>query len=381
MSTRDSYSAIQSILREWVRVGPGESAGPSPSEGGPGSSVQVTYGRSVNVLCLCGAIIGVAAALSSWVCYSEMGYSVTVALGEYIQPSHYDSFHPLLFYGGMLFVVGTLLSFLTPLSGIVQGTGLSLFAVDFLGISAHLDDVEVVLRTGFYAGIVSAALVLASLFVPMGPGFGSVRHGFRHRLSVFRGARPGRNVRVAQRLRAIETSALAQRKWASLLVAVILASAVMVFHDRDFFREEEALVPIMGGVQLYPCSPDLGLFAGGAWESYRVSLYEGDSGVGWTFQSDGLDGGTWSALSLGTGILGDLNVSLTVIDVSGDGIVHYGDSLVFTVNDGAAFSDDVVYRLFWKTNRSIAWTGWEVSFVFHEGHLDSWVSKVVRYGL
>lgn len=336
----------------------------------------------MNVLCLCGAIIGIAAALSSWGCYSQTGYFGTATLGDYLQPSHYSSSHTLLFVGGVVFVVGTIIAFLTPLSGFVQAVGLSLFAADFLDIAVNLSEAEAVLWIGFYAGGVSAIVVLASLFLPLGPGFGPASRSLRHRLLVFHRMRPLGGPFAADRMRIVRKSVLVQRKWVALLVVVMLASTVMVFHDRDFFREDEVLVPVAGGVQLYPCSPDLGLFAGGPWEQYRVSLYEGDSVVGWTFQNHGLDGGTWSALYLGTNALGDLNASLTVIDIAGDGQVLYGDSLVLTAQDGTAFADDVIYRMYWMINHTItlAWTGWEVSFVFHEGHLESWVSEVVRGG-
>jgi hypothetical protein len=335
--------------------------------------------RSVNVLSLCGVVIGVAASLCAWHYYALPGYFGTYTLWDTLL-HNYHSGDILFFLGSLVFMAGTAAATITPLSGLVQVTGLSMYAVKILSIAPQADGVTGVL-IGFYAGAMSAAMVVMSLLVPMGPGFGNSPGRLKTRLLVFSGFGTGHLSRSRSGPRGVAKSLLANRKWVSVLVVVMLASTFLVMQDRDLYREHELLSAAGEGVLLYPCYPDKGLFTGLPWESFRLSMYQGDSVVGWTFQNDGLDDGAWSALSLGTKTLGDLNVSLTVVDMTGNGIVGLGDYVVVTAQDGTTFSDGTVYSLYWKTNRTIAWTGWEVSFVFQDGHLDSWVSEIARYGL
>lgn len=346
----------------------------------------VGYGRSINVLCICGAIIGVAAVFCEWTYFSQVDYFVTGNLIDYIVPDRYHDPLDLSLIGGLIFVLGTGLAFVTPLSGLVQASGMVAFAIEIRNrasdVSSYSDGtMEFGLWIGFYVGIASAAIVLLSIPVPMGPGIERHRYDIRNRLFVFNGWRIGRKAHHIKRPKLVAKAIIIHRKWVSILIAVMLASTILVLHDRDFFREDPLLAEVMGGVILEPCSPDLGLYAAGPWESYHISMYEGENGTGWAFQNAGLDDGTWSALPLGEKAIGDLNVSLVIIDKWGDGMVGFGDSLVFTAQDDKMFVDDVVYRLLWSTNRTIAWSGWEISFMFHDGNLDSRMSLRIIYGL
>lgn len=362
--------------------------------------VTTTYVRSTNVLCLCGLVLGLAAMFCTWTYLSDPD---SFSTSFFVPPLHTSS--NLSFTGVQLFILGTALAIVTPLSGVVQAGGLAAYAVGVMDraaeISAHSDGtIEFGLSVGFYAGVVSAALVLGSLVRPMGPGFGSTRVDIMRRLRVFSDGRPRRkriyryhgprmrrDIAWKPKMSAAGLKAFlsSRRKWVAMLVAFMLVSLVLALQQHDFLRDEPPLDTVEGGVVL-ELSRDKPLMVVRSWGNSSLSMNAGESYVGWTFQTTGLDGGVWSVLSMGRESIGSLNVSLTVIDRLGDGRSGPGDRLVVTAQDGTAFAEDVVYRLRWRTNLSDPYEGtaradyatWAVSFVFHDGHMDSWISQETR---
>jgi hypothetical protein len=357
--------------------------------------VTTTYVRSTNVLCLCGLVLGLAAMFCTWTYLSDPD---SFSSSFFVPPPHAS----LSSTGVQLFILGTALAIVTPLSGVVQAGGLVAYAVSVMDraaeVSAHSDGtIEFGLSVGFYAGVVSAALVLGSLVRPMGPGFGSTRVDIMRRLRVFSDGRPRRkrtyryhgprmkrDIAWKPKMSAADLKGFlsSRRKWVAMLVAFMLVSLVLALQQHDFLRDEPPLDTVEGGVVL-ELSRDKPLMVVSSWGNSRLSMNDGESYVGWTFQTTGLDGGVWSVLSLGRESIGSLNVSLTVIDRLGDGRSGPGDRLVVTAQDGTAFAEDVVYRLRWRTNltdtRAVYdYAAWEVSFVFHDGHMDSWISQETR---
>jgi len=359
-------------------------------------AVATTYVRSTNVLCLCGLVLGLAAMFCTWTYLSNPDSFSTSLI--FISSSYLSSGLGLL--GARLFVLGTVLAIVTPLSGLVQAGGLVAYAVFVMDraaeMSAHSDGtIEFGLSIGFYIGVVSAALVLGSLIRPMGPGFGSTRVDIMRRLRVFSGGRPRRKRTYryhGARMRRdiawkskISAAGLrgvlsAQRKWVAMLVAFMLVSLVLALYENDFLMDRPPLDAVEGGVVL-ELSRDSSLLRGSYyWEMSHLSMGDDESYVEWTFEDSGLDGGAWSALSLGKESLDRLNVSLTVIDRLGDGEFGSGDKLVVTAQKGTVFAEDVVYGLRWTTDQTDYYrVGWEVSFAFHGGNLDSWISEDVYW--
>ncbi len=366
--------------------------------------VAATYVRSTNVLCLCGLVLGLAAMFCTWTYLSNPD---SINTSFFVPVLHTSS--NLSSTGAWLFILGTAFAIVTPLSGLVQAGGLVAYAVGVLDraaeLSAHSDGtVELGLSIGFYIGVVSAALVLGSLIRPMGPGFGSTRVNVMRRLRVFSDGRPRRKRTYryhGARMRRdiawkpkISVAGLkgflsSRRKWVAMLVAFMLVSLVLVLQQHDFLRDEPPLDTVEGGIVL-ELSRDHFLMVSRPWEQSHLVMSDGESYVGWPLQTAGLDGGTWSVLSLGKVSIDALTVSLTVIDRLGDGESGSGDMLVVTAQDGTAFAEDVVYRLRGRTNltdpfESSAYddyhryAAWEVSFAFHDGHMDSWISEETRY--
>lgn len=321
----------------------------------------------VNVLALCGAMIGAAAIFCSWFVTdtSEVIFSVSLwtYLYEHIGSANY------LYLGGVLFALGTVAAFFTLLSSPVQIAGLATVTIE-------LPD-HVAVGTGFYMGILSVAVMLASVAFPFGPGHEAGAAKLRSRLFVITFGEPQPTRQGARQQLSLKLSFMrlvrANGKWISVLIAVLVWSTTVVWYENDFFRDDQLLTQVEGGIVVASSSFGKPMVAFD-WDGFRLSLHAGESGVGWNFSNPELVTGTWCAVDLGTRSLGPLNVSLTAVNRGGDWAFGPGDQLALIAEDDTSFEENVTYRLWWKTDRIIAWTGIEISFVFHDGDLDSWVS-------
>ncbi len=128
---------------------------------------------NVNLLCIAGACIGVAAMTVTWIYYPPNTPSPP---SPYMEPSivFMVSHQAIAFGASLLFSIGTLAAFASPLGGFLQISSMALFAWDVLesGNDRWLDgiDPQHQLRLGMYMGILSTAIVLASLLYPIGLG-------------------------------------------------------------------------------------------------------------------------------------------------------------------------------------------------------------------
>ncbi len=129
----------------------------------------------VNLLCLVGATVGVLALLTPW-CFlkasdSGPGYDAstpfnTGSLREIMSPSEMRSF-------SILMIAGTLISFISPVGGGLQVSGILLFLYNYVGGRPAFSIPEIRIIPGFGAlfAIISSGFVLASLLWPMGIGY------------------------------------------------------------------------------------------------------------------------------------------------------------------------------------------------------------------
>ncbi len=128
---------------------------------------------NVNLLCIAGACIGVAAMSFTWIYYPP---SMLSPPDPRMTPSvvFMVSHQAIAFGAALLFLIGTLAAFASPLGGFLQISSLVLFGWDVVesGNGPWLDgiDPQHQLRLGMYLGILSAAIVMASLLCPIGPG-------------------------------------------------------------------------------------------------------------------------------------------------------------------------------------------------------------------
>ena len=128
---------------------------------------------NVNLLCIAGACIGIAAMTFTWVYYPP---TMPSPPSPYMTPTilFMVSHHAIAFIAALLFVVGTASAFASPLGGFVQVSSLTIFAKDIIESANDpwLDgiDPQHQLQIGAWLGILSTTMVLTSLACPIGLG-------------------------------------------------------------------------------------------------------------------------------------------------------------------------------------------------------------------
>lgn len=116
----------------------------------------------VNLLCLAGAVIGVIAIFSRWV----GNWLIDLNLLDVMNLSDSAEGASNYFLPGLVFIIGTLVAFLSPLGGVLQIIGSPWFIV----VWANRHEGEILSSVGPYLGIASAIVVLISMVRPLGPG-------------------------------------------------------------------------------------------------------------------------------------------------------------------------------------------------------------------
>jgi hypothetical protein len=128
---------------------------------------------NANLLCIVGACIGVAALFLTWI-YDPP--SMPGPRSIHFEPTIiYIVVLQYLYYGAAtVFLIGTVAAFASPIGGILQSASLTVFAYGIVdsGNDTWLDgiDPQQQLRGGMYLGIASCAIILTSLFIPLGTG-------------------------------------------------------------------------------------------------------------------------------------------------------------------------------------------------------------------
>ncbi|UCE45765.1 MAG: hypothetical protein JSU93_02515 [Methanobacteriota archaeon] len=355
----DEEARRQKILSIW-----------SPS---PPAPRRVRGPLVVNVLALCGVVIGIASIFCPWFWWDFTVGTWSTSLWEFLTPEGFAINH-LDDLGGLLFISATIAALFTQISGSIQIAGLAMVFIDVADRAA--------MGLGFHMGALSAAIILASVAYPIGPGFEAGPCRLRDRLTVIgrkaslpenqdiKGRHPPR-LRLGRLIRA-------NGKWISLLVAISIWSATVVSYENDFFRNDPLLTQVEGGFVATSLSFEWAAFSlsGGK----RLSLHDGESSVGWNFSNPELTAGKWCAVDLGYRSLGFLNVSLTIVNQNGDDYFGPGDQLIVIARNGTSFVEDIVYSM------SLIYCidppfGIVISFAFHDDVLDSWISRHWSGGL
>jgi len=323
----------------------------------------------INVPALCGAVIGVASFFCPWFRFDWMDATWSRTLWSLFVHNWYDINH-LWILGSVLFVLGTIAALVTQMSGMLQVAGLALTVTNLQEISPG----DTVLGIGFYMGLLSASIILGSWAYPIGPGLESGAPESRRRFVVIMRGVPLSGTQSVHEKRPLGSRVRqmfhAHGKWISILVAVSVWSVTVVSYETDFFSKDQLLTQVGSSVIIEGSSFGIAFH----WDGYLLSLHDGDNGVAWNFSDPELVAGTWCAVDLGERSLGSLSVSLTAVNQNGDLYFGLNDQLVLTAQNGAFFEEDVIYSIWWKTDRMLSWSGIEISFMFHDGDLESWVS-------
>jgi hypothetical protein len=127
----------------------------------------------VNVLCLMGAVLGFFCMYELIWASGSHGYS-----GDPFWPIEVDwaIWPPIDYFSNgeiysWFFVVGTVLAFFTPIAGLLQLCGITIFAIDLYDIVNGPAGTGTWGASGFVLAIVSASIVLVSLAFPYGVGY------------------------------------------------------------------------------------------------------------------------------------------------------------------------------------------------------------------
>jgi len=162
----------------------------------------------VNILCLVGAFVGLIAIVLPWNSVFFFIVNINVNLidlinlgsGSLVQTSPEAG---ILVIGGIIFIIGTLVAFLTPTGGIVQIAGLGILFSFFSGADSDFPN-----GIGFYLscisaimvlfGLVGAKMMIVSLTEPMSIGFDNRPPNMRDRLLTFNTTTNARELQYPQ---------------------------------------------------------------------------------------------------------------------------------------------------------------------------------------
>lgn len=137
----------------------------------------------VNLLCVFGAVLGLAAMLIPW---ASEGATLFGQLFYYVGSEGGGSTLTVS-YAAWLFLVGTLIALLSPAGGILQAGSVGYLATAF-GNSAVL--IEGSPSLGFFLAVVAAVVVLSSAFRPWGPGWKGLKPRVADRLRTWASRTP-----------------------------------------------------------------------------------------------------------------------------------------------------------------------------------------------
>ena len=145
----------------------------------------------VNMLCLAGALLALAAIGVPW--FTHQTVSAHPLITEYESHNLYmvldESFGMQAMLAAIVFIGGSAAAFVTPLGGFAQAFGVFWFWQTRYAIVGTLTSNDWIDKnyfdSGFFLGIVASAMVVASMFVPIGIGYVLRRKTLKARLVIW----------------------------------------------------------------------------------------------------------------------------------------------------------------------------------------------------
>jgi hypothetical protein len=300
----------------------------------------------VNLLCILGAVVGLAALFLPWMWTAEGLSSVDWSAADVLKDGgswSLGSIHTAL----IIFTTGTIMALAVPSGGIVQAIGLAMFYSEEVLREERFTSGGVMqagLSIGVFVAILSTAVVIAGLVSPTGPGHGTKHNWWSSRALTFARTRVSKN-RVVRLSWAKPREVFAvvrrpSRKATARLVAVF-AVASIAYAAAFSYQDDGAARRVGDGVLL-----SMGeLRMGHDWDNSRISVSDGVNQVQWNLTTDIWEHGAWTAVAFEPKDLGDVELRLTVVDWGGDGYCTLGDQIVLAPINESAFEDDVQYIL------------------------------------
>lgn len=377
--------------RESVELGPPLAAvdlnviGPrafiAQKDSGPIELEMASSNRALvfNLYCIAGALIGIAAIFTPWITTSAGLFEDSNNQDEMIRDGVTHSHYLDYLLGGFLFVVGCLIAFYTPLGGSIQSVGLVLF------LHAELDRQEAFRDStqsiyhgsvgfGFFLGCVSAVIVLSS-----------IRYSYLMRQQS-REISWSDKTRVLLRTRTFHVRAdttlqdhssgqvrlVNQYKRPLAAICLMFVIAILIVAGVNYpYGPDPPLQKVDGGVLWVRDW----VYTSLAW-TFNLTVYDSSQSTTWLITSEDLGNETWVVHSWAPLGLGDMNVTLSIIDFQGNMRMDLGDAVVLTADYGG-FHENQTYRiaLTWGHGSfSVPRQTVEASFTIHGGELDSWIS-------
>ncbi len=128
----------------------------------------------VNALCFIGAVIGVIAIFSVWMSSIFILWYRDWNLFNVVSDLNSST---RFWLPALLFILGTVVAFISPLGGLAQVAGICIWFSDTVAFADKLPS-----KIGPYLGIISAVIVLVSAVKPVGLGYQSKPTGALGRL-------------------------------------------------------------------------------------------------------------------------------------------------------------------------------------------------------
>jgi hypothetical protein len=350
---------------------------------------------SANLLCVIGAVLGVSTFLMPWI-WTEWGIAQSEWLFLEVLPNSctMSGWRVAL----VVFMIGTILAFASPMASFIQAAGLYGF-YHFFNPTSGGTDFENGLSIGYAVAILSAALVLSSFVRPAGPGCDDAESRHRLRYKTFH-LLPRRDGQDSQSLREPRSHGQGRggrnMQWFVMFATAI--SIILLALAASFATHEprEQLVEVNGGVMLVLGQNGM-VIPRGCWNGSQLSLADGDAEVSWVLQNEsweqGPEGG-WNSVSFETMNLSGVLVTPTVVDWTVPGYLSPGDLLVLAAESATqpykSFTEGTEYTLMLNMSWVLKWVlvevisfdsvrypgvcypisyGYEVSFEFNDGDM------------
>ncbi|MGQ9588557.1 MAG: hypothetical protein ACUVT7_09305 [Thermoplasmata archaeon] len=153
------------VLVPVVPVGPADTAAPVQP--------KAPYQARINLVCLGGAVLGILSLFMPWALVHDSFLDDTTNIGAFDFDEEYDdrySYPDNLGTTVILFLIGTVVAFVTPLGGILQLIGSVGFILTTFTYPMICDD-EIIFWVGAAIATMSSALAVIGLAYPEGIGF------------------------------------------------------------------------------------------------------------------------------------------------------------------------------------------------------------------
>ncbi len=323
----------------------------SPSERTPAGESQTI---SVNLLCILGAVVGLASLLLPWQWTAEGFSSTDWSVADLLRDGAHG--HPGIIYPALIvYVTGTIMALFAPPGGFVQIVGLTMFCSEEIKREENYTFMETGLSVGFFVATISTAIVMAALISPTGPGHGAGTKWWSSRAFTFARTRVANN-RVLRLSWATPCDIFTVMRLPSRKVTVGLVAAsvvALIAFSTTLLHGDDGPVSKVGEGVLLSFGE---LRGGGNWDNSMIRVSDGVIQVQWNLTSDVWEERTWTAVSFEPMDLGGIDLRLTVVDWGGDGYRTLGDQVVLAPINGTAFENDVPYAISISCPREITAT-------------------------